>query len=230
MFRIEAHRADTHNPMKSKNRRKRFLIHKKMQLHYVLYIAVTLTIVSAVGMTGIYFGIWGSIVTAFSEDSLRQSMITAAQISEYEQARRRRTDAGLRLPSVRIFRETALLSERQKEMIREIMDETNQKTLGLGTLLLIFIGWGSIFLTHKIAGPVFKLRQYCKLVEKGDLTIRIKFRKFDEIPELAEQFNNMIAALDASLTQIKRISRQSPPETALHGLQKEFAKIKTTSD
>ena len=215
--------------MRTKNRRKHFLIDKALQFRYVLYMVATLGIVSAVGITGSYFGMWGSAVKVFSEESLRQSMLTAAQINEYERARRPASKESP-LPSVRTYKEISLLSERQKEMIREIMDETNQRMLGLGALLLIFIGWGSIFLTHKIAGPIFKLGQYLREIEKGNLTARIKFRKFDEVHYLAGQFNDMAAQLDAAMTKIKRTTKEMPRETLSDELKRELAKFKTTSD
>ncbi len=215
--------------MKTKNRRKHFLVDKSLQFHYLLYIVATLAIVAGVGMTGSYFGIWGSVVKTFSEESLHETMVTAAQINEYEQARRPspKTTA---LPSIRTYQETSLLSERQKELIREIMDETNQKMLTLGALLLIFIGWGSIFLTHKIAGPIFKFGQYFQELAKGNLALRIKLRKFDEARNLELRFNEMAAALDATVAKMKRIAREMPRETALDELKKELSKIKTTSD
>ncbi|MBI4358764.1 MAG: methyl-accepting chemotaxis protein [Candidatus Omnitrophica bacterium] len=215
--------------MRTKNRRKRFLVAKGLQLHYVIYIVITLATISAVGMTGSYFGIWASVIKAFSEESLRESLVTAAQINEYEQARRPQLRE-LPLRSLRLFQETALLSERQKEIIRDIMDETHQRLLGLGALLLVFIGWGSIFLTHKIAGPIFKLGQYFRALGKGDLTVRIKFRKFDEIHYVADQFNEMTEALDARVGKIKRILRQTPPEVLREELKKELAQFKTTAD
>ncbi len=212
-----------------KNRRKHFLVDKSLQLHYLFYIVIALAVVSTVGMTGSYFGIWSSVTKAFSEESLRETMVTAAQINEYEQARRPSTGKQP-LPSIRTYQETSLLSERQKELIQEIMDQTNQKMLGLGVLLLILIGWGSIFLTHKIAGPIFKLAQYFQELGKGNLAVRIRLRKFDEARNLELRFNEMAAALDATVGKMKRIVREAPCETAVEELRKELAKLKTTSD
>ena len=118
----------------------------------------------------------------------------------------------------------------EKELIREIMDETNQKMLALGAVLLIFIGWGSIFLTHKIAGPLFKFGQYFQELTKGNLSIRIRLRKFDEARNLELRFNEMAAALDASVAKMKRIVREMPREAVIEELNKELVKLKTTSD
>lgn len=210
-----------------KNRRKHFLVDKSLQFHYILYIVLTLTLVAGVGIAGSYFGIWGSAIKIFSEESLRDSMLTAAQLTDYERARRPVLKPQ-EVPSIRNYQDTALLSERQREMIREIMDETTRRMVGLGIFLVLFIGWGSIFLTHKIAGPIFKLKQYLHRVEQGDLTARIQFRKFDEIHKLADDFNATIASLDANIGTMKRIVRESSSETASSALKKELSKFKTS--
>ena len=74
--------------MRTKNRRKHFLVDKNLQFHYLLYIVIMLAVVSGTGIVGSYFGIWASVIKTFSEESLRETMVTAAQINEYEQARR----------------------------------------------------------------------------------------------------------------------------------------------
>ena len=102
--------------------------------------------------------------------------------------------------------------------------------LALGSLLLISIGVGSIFLTHKIAGPLFKFGQYFQELAKGNLSIRIRLRKFDEARNLELRFNEMAAALDASVSKMKRIARETPREVTIEELKKELVKLKTTSD
>jgi len=211
------------------NRRKHFLIDKSFQLHYVIYIVLTLAIILSVGMVGNYYGIWASTIKAFSEESLRESLITSAQMNEYE-ASRRPVSRINQMPSLRMYRETALLSQRQKEIIRQIMDDAHRKTIALGILLLFFIGWGSIFLTHKVAGPLYKLTQYMQELKNGDLTVRIKFRKFDEVRYLAVHFNELASNLDVSLSRIKKILKEAPSDSAVAEVKKELSKFKTSSD
>jgi len=190
---------------------------------------MTLTIVSSVGITGSYFGIWASVIQAFSAESLSQSIDTAAYINEYDQARHP-TLGGLLGPSIRTFQETALLSEQQKETIREIMDETYRRMIAIGILLLLFIGWGSIFLTHKIAGPIFKLKQYFQTLKEGNVATRIQFRKLDEVHYLAEGFNEMASSLDQRISNLKRMVREAPENEVSDELRKELAKFKTSAD
>ncbi len=213
------------------DKRKHFLVDRSFQLHYAVYIVLTLLIISAVGMAGNYYGIWASVMKAFSEESLQQSLITSAQMNEYELSRHPASGAGMnQMPSLRMYRETVLLSQHQKEMIREIMDDAHRKTIALGILLLFFIGWGSIFLTHKVAGPLFKLTQYFQELKNGNLTVRIKFRKFDEVNYLAAHFNEVAATLDASISRIKRILKEPATDATIAEVEKEISKFKTTSE
>lgn len=212
--------------MTARNRRRHFLIDKSFQLHYVFYIVLTLSIICSVGMIGNYYGIWASVIKAFSEESLQESLITSTQLDEYEASRRPISKVN-QSPSLRTYRETALLSHHQKEIIRQIMDDAHRKTIALGILLLFFIGWGSIFLTHKVAGPLFKLTQYMEALKKGDLTVRIGFRKFDELHYLEKHFNELAAALDASLSKIKAKLKDSK-DPAVMEAKKEISEFKTS--
>lgn len=211
-----------------KNRRRHFLVDKSFQLHYVLYIVLTLSIICSVGMIGNYYGIWASVIKAFSEESLQESLITSAQLNEYETSRHPSSKMNPS-PSLRTYHETALLSQHQKEIIRQIMDDAHRKTIALGILLLFFIGWGSIFLTHKVAGPIFKLTQYMEVLKKGDLSARISFRKFDELHYLEKYFNDLASTLDTSLSQMKWILKDSKDPAAVEA-KKELSKFKTSAD
>lgn len=49
----------------------------------------------------------------------------------------------------------------------------------------------SIFISHRIAGPVYKLRKYMDEFSKGNYNRKLFFRKKDYFPELADDFNLM---------------------------------------
>lgn len=74
--------------------------------------------------------------------------------------------------------------------------------------ILIIAGAFSVFLSHKIAGPVYKFEQSAKRIAAGDLTLRIKLRKGDEMQSLADIFNSMTESLEnLVITDRKIISR-----------------------
>jgi methyl-accepting chemotaxis protein len=54
----------------------------------------------------------------------------------------------------------------------------------------------SIFFTHRIAGPVYRLRQIMRDVGDGNLSQFAQFRKEDELQELAAGFDEMILGMN----------------------------------
>ncbi len=77
-------------------------------------------------------------------------------------------------------------------------------------LLLVFITFLSIFISHEISGPVYHLEKSLRKVKDGDFNEHIKLRKGDELKDLAIAFNEMTGAL-RNLTlknneKIKKIS------------------------
>lgn len=73
----------------------------------------------------------------------------------------------------------------------------------IGTLI-ISCGIYSIFLTHKIAGPVFVLNRMASEVNKGNLTIRANLRKGDELVEVADGFNNIANEMETLLSTMDK--------------------------
>jgi len=53
----------------------------------------------------------------------------------------------------------------------------------------------SLFLAHRIAGPVYRTRKHLKMVTAGDLTQEIHLRKYDHFLDLADDFNGMLRSL-----------------------------------
>jgi nitrogen fixation/metabolism regulation signal transduction histidine kinase len=60
-------------------------------------------------------------------------------------------------------------------------------------LMLIVAG---VFLTHKIAGPVFRIQSDIDKVLAGERNVRVRFRRHDAFPELAEKVNKLIERID----------------------------------
>ncbi len=66
------------------------------------------------------------------------------------------------------------------------------------TILVICVVVG-VVISHKTAGPLYQLRNVFDKVLSGDLAARVKFRKEDEFPELAESFNAMMDEVQKKL-------------------------------
>ena len=63
----------------------------------------------------------------------------------------------------------------------------------------------SLLITHKIAGPVYRLEQSLKQMAAGNLDLRVRFRTGDDLQELANLVNQIIARQSEALTTIQKI-------------------------
>ena len=61
-------------------------------------------------------------------------------------------------------------------------------------LLILAIAIISVFLSHRIAGPIYKFEQTIKECASGKNVNEIKLRRGDEFYELASAINNLIQA------------------------------------
>lgn len=211
-----------------KNMRKHFFIDKSLQTHYALYFSGTLFVVIAIAVFGIYFGIWGSVIESFSEAQVYQEIKTAARIQDYEHAREPEAQDP-KLASLRLFKEIDLLSARQRDQMDDILKRVNRRLMLQGLVLVILIGFGSIYLTHKIAGPLFHFRKSMDSVKKGELTTRVYLRKHDEAMSVANTFNEMMKSLDDSVSNLKRITREADSAELKIKLEQELNKFKTSN-
>ena len=61
----------------------------------------------------------------------------------------------------------------------------------------------SIYLTHRLAGPLFRLEQTARELIRGNLALRIRLRKGDELHELAGLLNEVLDKLEQAFRGIR---------------------------
>jgi methyl-accepting chemotaxis protein len=83
----------------------------------------------------------------------------------------------------------ALLIHRQQRMIGSLVG-------GLA-LMVVLIGLLGIYITHKVAGPVYKMTRLLKQVGEGNLHVDARLRKGDELRAFFETFTQMVGGLRA---------------------------------
>lgn len=66
--------------------------------------------------------------------------------------------------------------------------------LALYLVLMLLI---SLYVSHRFAGPIYRFEKSAQIVSSGDLTHRVSLRTGDELLELQEEFNGMLASLQA---------------------------------
>lgn len=93
------------------------------------------------------------------------------------------------------------LGERAKQLeAAKVEVERRQAKLAtalvLALVVLVFgIGIAGIVFTHKIAGPIFKMKRLLRQVGEGKLVVRERLRKGDELVHFFEVFEQMVETL-----------------------------------
>lgn len=61
----------------------------------------------------------------------------------------------------------------------------------------------TVYLTNRLAGPLYRLDLYVRTLATGDLSGRIHLRKGDELHDLAEMTNDCIDRFEAALREVR---------------------------
>lgn len=91
----------------------------------------------------------------------------------------------------------------------------------------------ALFVSHKIAGPLFRFEKDIKIIATGDLTHKINLRKKDQLKKLALDINDMSARLGKQINTIKidlrrakmLAERQAAPQWFQQDLEKLYIRI-----
>ena len=76
--------------------------------------------------------------------------------------------------------------------IEQFMFNMNQLMYAKIIVLLLIAIAVSLYVSHKLAGPIFRIEESIGEVSKGDLTHRVYLRSKDELKYLASYFNYMV--------------------------------------
>lgn len=95
--------------------------------------------------------------------------------------------------------------------------------IGSFSVVAIILFITGIFLSHRMAGPLFAFTREIKKLKKGDLTAHLELRKRDEFKELKAPFNQWVECLQhMALQDIEKISKLSRDlEALIAQIQKE---------
>lgn len=172
-------------------RRRRYFIKAGLQLRYMSMIILCMLVASLVAGYLLYFGIWSAVIPEFSEVKLAEKLEIASRMRDYEQVRR-----GIQEDkALSIFREAKLLSAHEQTAVANILKTANLKLIPKLIIFVLAVAFASIFVSHKIAGPIYRFEKEAKAIGEGDLTVKFKLRKGDELKELADALEKMVGVL-----------------------------------
>ncbi|MFH1438741.1 MAG: hypothetical protein ABIJ56_23730 [Pseudomonadota bacterium] len=188
---------------RSQRKLKNYLINKRFQLKYTLMIA---------SLTTILVIILGFVI--FRTVSQASDQLAACVLGDETYA-----------------------SDDQVDLLRASLAADKRKALyilfGFLFLLLFGITLSGIYITHKVAGPMFKIQKLMRDVDSNNLLLLGKLRKGDELLELFEDFDAMINRLrDGRKTDIEKINevaeqlREAPEKGTIKDVVASLEKMK----
>jgi methyl-accepting chemotaxis protein len=118
-----------------------------------------------------------ALLDAFKTDAAKQDERLKRQQQQLEAQ-----SASLKLQSER-------LADKQRAMLLTLCVVLS--------LLVLGIGFAGIIVTHKVAGPIHKMKRQIRDVGEGRLTIPGKLRKGDELVDFFDAFDHMVKSLRA---------------------------------
>lgn len=211
---------------KHSHKRRSYFINKRFQLKYTLIVLITLISVMLITAAGMYIGLWASIAEYLNESRVTQDLETAKRISGYENVRYKKGDWRLDKTS----REAELLSREQRNALEEALDAVNESLIPKMTMLIFFLFLAGIFVSHKIAGPMYRFEHSAESVKNGDLTVNFNVRKGDAMKKTASTLEDMLDALRSDIERLKAAKdalKKGYSEAALKEIENVLSKYKT---
>ena len=209
-------------PPKFKRSAKNYLLDSKFQLKYTGYIVVT-TMVVSLALGFLLYGQSdktvklgneavqvGSEANKAGQEAVQQSksLTTIIEIS----ADKAYGDNPTLLEAMKednkrendnIEKRAAALSAGEAKLKEQRNALAHQRTVLMATLggvlaaLVVLLGLGGIVVTHKIVGPIFKMKRLLREVGDGNFHVQGRLRKGDELQEFFEVFATMVEKLKA---------------------------------
>ena len=208
------------SPPKFKRHARNYLLDSKFQLKYTSYI-VGLTLVISIALGFLLYRQTqktvdiGNDAVAVGTDANKAGQEAVAQsdalntklemdamkgygdnptlIDAVKEANKAETDAikaradNLTSMQARLENQRKLLGEQRTILLATLA--------GALTLLVVFVGLAGIVFTHRVAGPIFKMKRLLREVGEGKLEIQGRLRKGDELHEFFEVFATMVEKL-----------------------------------
>ncbi len=74
--------------------------------------------------------------------------------------------------------------------------ESSPAVIVLGITVVFFVSWRMLILSHRLAGPIYRLEKDLQDIAKGNFSVRINFRKKDELKSIAEGINRILDEIE----------------------------------
>lgn len=178
--------------------RKHFFIDRKMQGRYMLSLLIPMLILLVFFLITLYYASQSIVgnTTRIIKEEVENKITTQLQDEES--------------PPAEAYQ--ALLAD-IKNYVRDFSSDAKYRRAVLTSLLWIFgigifiivaqIALLTIFFSHKLAGPIYRLEKACHSIIEGNYAEKIFLRKGDEMQNLAQLLNEVIRLSNERLCALR---------------------------
>lgn len=199
--------------MKASYKRRNYLIDKAFQLHYVGIVFLFCLLITGAILFSFYFGFRNVIYDQFSWKSLLSQLKVIDRVAGTQEMHTRYNkfsgqNGAVDIEQSKMQREATLLGRKQEELFSYMLVKIMKEVSVLLIALIIIVCLGTIFLTHKIAGPIYRIRMLLKQVHEGNLNVVFKLREEDQLQGLANSLNEVFADYRKNLKNISEVAEE----------------------
>lgn len=90
------------------------------------------------------------------------------------------------------------MPDESKEQLYKELNDIIMYLSASSAVFLVLVALIGLIYSHRVAGPLFKIKSVCKDICDGNVNARIKLRPNDEFRDVAEQLNKMIDKLQST--------------------------------
>ncbi|MFH1458893.1 MAG: HAMP domain-containing protein [Candidatus Omnitrophota bacterium] len=90
-------------------------------------------------------------------------------------------------------------------IIDDAMKKANVMLMFEIPIALFVAAFASIIVSHKVAGPVYRLQKVAHKVARGDLSQNVRLRRNDELKNLSQAFNAVIENMQLLVVKDKKL-------------------------
>ena len=196
------------NGARQQRRLKNYLLDWRFQLKYARYFVGIAVLLSA--SLGVILGLTSQKLLVQSAELVERGQAVVAEGKKVSEVVRmnivKDPEYGADEELLRAFdsgdqQYSKTLEQEQAKLRDEAAALRGQHTtmaLALGVALLVFIvfvGLMAILVTHKVAGPIFKMRRQINQVAEGHWRIPEKLRRGDDLVDFFNDFHKMVVSL-----------------------------------
>lgn len=126
------------------------------------------------------------------------------------------------------FENSRLVIENTGSAIFPAILMTNLITLGIICIAVIMV---TLYVSHKIAGPMFRFEKDLEKIRQGDLCVNINLRKQDQFAEMALALNTMTQSIHDKVSKIDKgldgLLESSSDDAVCPGCETKIRELKT---